>query len=110
MALDLTGYKASNATNLSRVSAIVMDEADDNSVRLLDLGYTTQYSVSVVFEALTAAQKDTLVDLITANQTADIIVDLGTRNITGKLIPNSDGWNASDGLFNVGLTLRGSVA
>ena len=110
MALDLTGYKASTATKLNRISAIVMDEADDNSVRLLDLGYTTQYSVSVVFEALTAAQKDTLLDLITANQTADIIVGLGSRNITGKLIPNSDGWVASEGLFAVGMTLRGSVA
>ena len=74
------------------------------------MGYLTKYTVSVVFPALTAAQRDTLTDLIAANQTNDIIVDLGTRNITGKLMPGSDGWVADSGLFTVGLTLRGTIA
>jgi len=110
MALNLTGYKASTASKVDRASAIVADEAEDGTLRLLDLGYATKYTVSVVFEGLTAAQRDTLTDLIEANQTNDIIVDLGTRNVTGKLMPGSDGWVATDGLFSVGFTLRGAIA
>ena len=110
MALNLTSYTASTASTVSRASAIVADEAEDGTLRLLDLGYSTKYTVSVVFPALTAGQRDTLTDLIAANQTNNIIVNLGTRNITGKLMPGSDGWVADSGLFTVGLTLRGTIA
>lgn len=110
MALDLTGYSASTGSALKRISGVVADEAEDGSTRLLNLGYATFYNVGVVMPGLTAAQRDTLTDLLTANQTNDIIVDLGTRNVTGKLMPNSDGWSATDGLFEVSFELRGSVA
>jgi hypothetical protein len=110
MALNLTLYKASTGSSVKRASAIVADEAEDGTLRLLDLGYATQYDARVLFEGLTAAQRDTLTDLISANQTNDIIVDLGTRNVTGKLIPGSDGWVAESGLFSVELTLRGTIA
>jgi hypothetical protein len=110
MALNLTAYKASTATSVKRVSGIIADEAENGTMRLLDLGYTTLFDVRVKFEALTAAQRDTLTDLIGANLTNDIIVGLGTRSCTGRLIPGSDGWDAGDGLFSVSLTLRGAIA
>lgn len=110
MALDLTGYKASTSSEVKRISGVVADEAESGATRLLDLGYASFYNVRVLMPALSAAQRDTLTDLIAANQTSDIIVDLGTRNATGKLTPGSDGWNATDGVFEVYFELRGSIA
>lgn len=110
MALDLTSYTLTDSTSVRRVSQVRGDTADDGTLRLLDFGDAALYDISCSVEALTGTERDVLCDLLDSNDTEDILIDVGTRQYTGKLMPSTPvAWNNNGGRFSVTWRMRGSV-
>jgi GTPase len=105
VALDLTSYTVSDSSRAKRESAIILDQADDKSVRMVDYGGTDKWRLTVAIEGLTSAERDTLTDAIEGGDSDTITVDMGTRSYIGYLLPNSLAWQNKDGLARVRFTL-----
>lgn len=109
MALDLTSYTVSEASRARRQSAIILDQADDKTVRMVDYGGTDKWELSVIIEGLTPAERDALSDAIEGGDDDTITVDMGTRDYVGYLRPNSLSWNNTKGTSRVRFTLVGAT-
>lgn len=103
--LDLTSYNISNASTARRESTIILDQADDRTVRLADYGGTDKWRLQIVIDGLSDTERDTLTDAVEGNDNDLIRVDMGTRNYDGYLRPGSLQWGGNNGLFRVRFTL-----
>ena len=93
----------SSRTILARKSAVRPSRAVDGTLRYIDMGAEPWYQLDAVVEALTATERQTLIEWLDTNETADIDYDLVTTIYRGKLIPEVDvKWEVQGGnLYSV---------
>ena len=98
----------SSATTFARVSQVESSMAVDGTMRYIDMGTDTFYQINCVVEALSATERDTLIDWLDTNETSDIDVVLRTGGPTyrGQLIYSEPvQWSSQSNLFKVEFAL-----
>lgn len=83
----IAGYELSSRTTVARKSTIRSSLSESGKRRFFNVGAQTMYTVGVVIEVMTEAEKEALVDWMVTNETAEIDLTVYGETYRGYINP-----------------------
>jgi len=83
----IAGYTPTQKTVISRTPNLYSSISESGKLRYVDLGAQTYYNITAVFEQMSEADKETLMDWLVTNETAEIDLTVGTETYRGYIDP-----------------------